>query len=1060
MANQVYEKWWMNLTEDDCGIYYRSTWYSTEQDLNSGGYYIVYKRKLYLGEVWSMFKYHGDWYNIDNNYYTYSQAHTYGYSVNRSITLHYINKTKLTHCIGYYNSIDGYFVENEWYPTLQDLHNANYEVGTSNVLIYKTDELVKYSAIVNEVDNVPHYFVPDLFITDWITEDQFSLYKLSFLPSVEMNWNLGASFSNNVGHGGHSQYSSNFYQCERGFTQVTINNMHNLFGKVATRGEWDCAGAYVGSYKSDLAGYKLWFEGYNGSSAGGSITNVVASFYTNNTSLNVYSTAYGQFSPIAVTYNKSTEVVKVYNNSNYAYSAFKILHNNEIYYYVLDNNHNYWTTSLESIGYSLSYNDSLRIIYTYYGDVVNIPIGYHINRIDCNIAYTFPKYVTTEGDQMIVAYDGKDVYTNELNYMMLQQSSSNNYPYLCILQGTGWQSSSPHLTGVRFSSDGNDNNSNVAISEALFNGSDASAGDYFIYIKGTDYSSYALSSRPARLFMYPTYQSKASVDPYMFKAPQSIWSFTNGVFSWLGDTTDSHDLAYYYYNDWKESTGGNVRFNIHIEPNTDADMIRNIVIYDIVNGSTKTVEYWPHNGYLYNSVYYTEQQLLLLGYSLTDIHNDYEWESVTSLKLSTEQTLTIYYNSNIGYVVKDVGTFTSEIALNNAGYIINPVYDISQVRLYFDGNNLNADTYKTRLSTNWATINDTQYVRRLYLDSELTEPAVYESGKLYYYNDSLSSMDAPGYHINNIARFPDYTVTDNNQKTSLVNIISEHGTPNMPLVTSDEGGGLWIYGCNNKEGTNTVIIPTFYADCYRTPYEGSETFYYLENEYTLNYITTVNHSRYYRSPIGGFFTEQELLSKGYTRTPSSTVLCSDTNVELNIDDIYNAMYNTQHGYYINSHWYATVQALNNAGYYLVEKSELKTIYCKTSPGGGWYYNNSITSKSTSFNTSYKKAVYTDSSYTQLWQWDGHKWLVDIEATGQSESWLKSRLKDMPSSTTSGTNWTMLIMPITSQGNPLSQYRSAEIGDQMYFYIATNYYTSLSTSGDYCTVSKVFYWKLI
>ena len=53
----------------------------------------------------------------------------------------------------------------------------------------------------------------------------------------------------------------------------------------------------------------------------------------------------------------------------------------------------------------------------------------------------------------------------------------------------------------------------------------------------------ALNSYPT-LFRY--YDSTGTSVPYYFKIQSLLWQFQNGTFLWLGDTTDSSDLAYWY----------------------------------------------------------------------------------------------------------------------------------------------------------------------------------------------------------------------------------------------------------------------------------------------------------------------------------------------------------------------------------------------------------------------------------------------------------------------------------------------------------------------------------
>ena len=89
MSDQLYEDWWYNSTEG--GFYYRGKWYATEEDLNSAGYYKVYTRNLFLGSTSYVLNYQKDIYRMPNEeFLTYDQAHSLGYSIEESFSKVYI----------------------------------------------------------------------------------------------------------------------------------------------------------------------------------------------------------------------------------------------------------------------------------------------------------------------------------------------------------------------------------------------------------------------------------------------------------------------------------------------------------------------------------------------------------------------------------------------------------------------------------------------------------------------------------------------------------------------------------------------------------------------------------------------------------------------------------------------------------------------------------------------------------------------------------------------------------------------------------------------------------
>lgn len=218
-------------------------------------------------------------------------------------------------------------------------------------------------------------------------------------------------------------------------------------------------------------------------------------------------------------------------------------------------------------------------------------------------------------------------------------------------------------------------------------------------------------------------------------------------------------------------------------------------------------------------------------------------------------------------------------------------------------------------------------------------------------------------------------------------------------------------------------------------------------------------------------TYQEVLNLGYSPTPSDTGLkAADTNVEFDIDDIYDVMENKSLGYYCNGAWYNTLADLNSADYYLVEKVT-EQIYLSI-PSNWVYFENGKTCNSTTFNTSISSNyVYacripgTNDPYI----WDGHNWFFDIDVSSTlyfnnlelNQYSYVYRLKDMPSSLRNGTGGTRLVTPITTSGTPLSKFYSSEINTQMYLYLCA----ASSNSGDATYYGQfmylaISYWKLI
>ena len=264
--------------------------------------------------------------------------------------------------------------------------------------------------------------------------------------------------------------------------------------------------------------------------------------------------------------------------------------------------------------------------------------------------------------------------------------------------------------------------------------------------------------------------------------------------------------------------------------------------------------------------------------------------------------------------------------------------------------------------------------------------------------------------------------------------------------------GVYDYG-----GTFHPQGDSFIGD-YKVVYIDSDSdviFYNGSTPYTFGQThDDLNPVIYYNTVDKKYYTLSGLLLEGYTQTPSTELLVSDTNDEQHIysNNIHSALYNSVNGYYINNNWYDSIRSLNAAGYYLVEKDSMTINRDKSAGSSPYDYN--ITNQSSSFNTSHKKAYYLDADNREPFKWDGNYWFVDVELspTLKDISLYKTNLSDMPSTTTSNPNyWKFLLVLITASGDPITQFSSRELGTQIYLYIATNYYSSLSDTDKYKSI---------
>lgn len=254
-------------------------------------------------------------------------------------------------------------------------------------------------------------------------------------------------------------------------------------------------------------------------------------------------------------------------------------------------------------------------------------------------------------------------------------------------------------------------------------------------------------------------------------------------------------------------------------------------------------------------------------------------------------------------------------------------------------------------------------------------------------------------------------------------------------------------GVYDYEGTFHAQGDTFTGD-YKEIWIDSDsdaTFYKGKTPYLFGVTSDqYNPTIFYNPDNSKYYNYLELLAEGYTDSQSEEVLVSDTDDEPNIreSNVGSALYNSSYGYYFNNQWYATVRDLNTAGYYIVEKDFIEVYRDKSAWNISYDFN--ITNQSTSFNTSYKQSLFYDQISTSPLTWDGNYWFVDVQLSGLDTYTTFNKLSDMPSTTTSNTNyWKFLVTLLTASGDPITPFSASEQGTQLYIYIATNYNSNLS-----------------
>ena len=192
-----------------------------------------------------------------------------------------------------------------------------------------------------------------------------------------------------------------------------------------------------------------------------------------------------------------------------------------------------------------------------WGDTVNIPEGYRVESVKSQSAFSFGSIVgTPTSTEAILQYNGKDIYSTDI---INSDVGKSILPCLTVFQGNEWHNSGSYyeLYGYRLSTSPSYNTSYSPLSviNATVNGSDP---DYFVrftILYGSDQST-VLSNILTGIQTYPAmfrYRDiRDVVISYFFNVPTTLWQYSNGVFSWLGNGDDNTTLAFYY----KRNQGG------------------------------------------------------------------------------------------------------------------------------------------------------------------------------------------------------------------------------------------------------------------------------------------------------------------------------------------------------------------------------------------------------------------------------------------------------------------------------------------------------------------------
>lgn len=405
-----------------------------------------------------------------------------------------------------------------------------YNTWAGNITVHALyGGLVKFNAFKFTLNNTPYYYVLDGTHDTWT--DDLSAWGYSevqqgpVLPTVttegdfsSYNW-LRVSSAESVSGGGNT---SNLTIDGTNYPDYNAGNSYAIL-------QWQQSGGTTsGRVEFSIVNANGKIQAHNNTS--GTLT-----FYQ---------------ARVAVCSSSLATVITVYNSSNTAYNSFKFTANNTDYYYVLDGTQTDWVSDLGSIGYYL-YPSEFDID-TNWGTAVSIPSGYTVQSVKASRAYAFGTVTwSSEYNPFRIQFNipGANVYCDDTDTSLLGVGVD---PVISLFQITTINSQGSY-NGYHVTCRSSQTSARAAesISDQKLN---CVSGNYFVDLVAinnnaqTLYTSVVQSMNDGKPLIIRKYDSGGNLISYYMNVPQTLWSFQNGVFSWLGDSTSQSDLAYFYYN--------------------------------------------------------------------------------------------------------------------------------------------------------------------------------------------------------------------------------------------------------------------------------------------------------------------------------------------------------------------------------------------------------------------------------------------------------------------------------------------------------------------------------
>lgn len=222
------------------------------------------------------------------------------------------------------------------------------------------------------------------------------------------------------------------------------------------------------------------------------------------------------------------------NSNQYVNASQSIVSNSSYLAYMFTNG------TLQNVAYVL-YTKKYGIdIDVNFGDPVTVPEGYRVESVKCSKLFVKASNVTGDDATREINFEylGENLFCTDKNKTWFGTKVSP------VIEMFGFSNPST-FRGFRLSCYTTVNGYATSVSASEFN-----SGGYFVKGKAVLGSSYTASTYVGYMqtnpMMFRLYSGGNVLAEYHFTIQNSVWSFQNGIFSWVGDDTDYSDLAYWY----------------------------------------------------------------------------------------------------------------------------------------------------------------------------------------------------------------------------------------------------------------------------------------------------------------------------------------------------------------------------------------------------------------------------------------------------------------------------------------------------------------------------------